>query len=244
MKLNDDLQNYLAQSSSKSKASLSSGIKGSDGLLTFWNSNTQAPNAAVVDFDNEPSATSDSGASGWFKSMRVPLLGGSQLSNSEINPPSRIARLCSCFPTLGHRQRLAGFGMSLTLGIVLFSLAAMNIPFLILRARKFALLFSMGSVSVVCSIGFLIGPVNYLTHFLSRERLVLSTTYLASLLATLYSSLLLQSTLLTVPFAIIQILAVVWILVSYIPGGQTGLRFMSSLFTTAVKKTVSQTLPV
>ena len=100
MKLNDDLQNYLAQSSSKSKASLSSGIKGSDGLLTFWNSNTQAPNAAVVDFDNEPSATSDSGASGWFKSMRVPLLGGSQLSNSEINPPSRIARLCSCFPTL------------------------------------------------------------------------------------------------------------------------------------------------
>lgn len=41
-----------------------------------------------------------------------------------------------------------------------------------------------------------------------------------------------------------QVLALLWLLVSYIPGGQTGLRFMTNLFRSAVKRSVSQTLPV
>jgi hypothetical protein len=96
----------------------------------------------------------------------------------------------------------------------------------------------------VCSFSFLWGPVNHLQHLFSRDRLPFTATYFGTLFATLYFALHMQSTPLTVLCAVGQIVALLWFLISYIPGGQTGLQFFSRLFSSAVTSTVSKTLPV
>lgn len=94
------------------------------------------------------------------------------------------------------------------------------------------------------SFAFLWGPVNYVKHLFSVERLPFTVVYFGSLSATLYFSVWLHSTPLTALSAVIQITSLVWFLVSYIPGGQTGLSFFRRIFTSTVKTSVSRTLPV
>lgn len=92
----------------------------------------------------------------------------------------------------------------------------------------------------ICSFSFLWGPVAYLKHMFSRDRLFLTLTYGSTLIATLYFALHLQSTPFTVLFAVGQIITLLWTVVSNVPGGTTGLSFFSKVFS----RSVSTTLPV
>jgi hypothetical protein len=94
------------------------------------------------------------------------------------------------------------------------------------------------------SFSFLWGPWNHIKHLLSCERLPFTAAYLGSIAGTLFSALWLKSTVLVIIFAIIQILALVWFIVSYIPGGTTGLTFMAKLFSKLFTTTVSAGLDV
>lgn len=137
-----------------------------------------------------------------------------------------------------------GFVLCLLMGTFCFSLATLYIPLLVLKARKFAVLYTFGSLFIISSFSLLWGPMNHFKHLFSVQRLPFTTAYFGSMLATLYFSLWLRSTVFTVIFAVIQILALVWYIVSYIPGGQTGLKFFSKIFYAAASKTASKTLPI
>lgn len=52
----------------------------------------------------------------------------------------------SCFPKLSRLQRIVGFIVCIGMGIFCMALSTLYIPVLILKARKFALLFSLGSM--------------------------------------------------------------------------------------------------
>ena len=147
-------------------------------------------------------------------------------------------------PSLTKKQRIMGFVLCLLMGTFCFSLATLYIPLLVLKARKFALLYTFGSLFIISSFSLLWGPMSHFKHLFSVQRLPFTTAYFGSMLATLYFSLWLRSTVLTVIFAVIQILALVWYIVSYIPGGQTGLKFFSKIFYAAASKTASKTLPI
>lgn len=86
--------------------------------------------------------------------------------------------------------------------------------------------------------------MNHLKHLFSRERLCFTASYLGTLIATIYCALIIVSTPLTVLAAVGQVIALLWFLISYIPGGQTGLKFFSRIFSSAVSSSVSKTLPV
>jgi len=143
-------------------------------------------------------------------------------------------------PSLSRTQRLIGFGMCVLMGSICFVLSGFYLPMLIFKARKFCLLFTLGSVFVMSSFSMLWGPWSHLTHLFSKERLPFTLAYLGSLSATLYSALVIQSAILTTMCAIIQIVALVWYLISYLPGGTAGLKMMSSF----ALKGASRTLPV
>ncbi|CAH1405987.1 unnamed protein product [Nezara viridula] len=149
-----------------------------------------------------------------------------------------------CCPTLTRFQRIVGFCICIFMGVLCFTFAAMYIPVLFLKARKFSLLYTMGSLFLICSFSFLWGPLHHLRHLFSRERLCFTLSYLGSLFATLYFALFQQSTPFTVFFAMIQFIALLWFLLSYIPGGHTGLMFFTKLFSSAVASSVSKSLPV
>ncbi|RWS30720.1 protein transport protein SFT2-like protein, partial [Leptotrombidium deliense] len=137
-------------------------------------------------------------------------------------------------------QRIIGFSICLGMGVTCFILASLFIPVLLLKARKFAILFTLGSVFILCSFSFLSGPWNHFKHLFSKERVLFTVCYLGTLISTLYVSLSLQSTALTVVFGLLQITALIWYVISYLPGGQTGLMFFSKIVT----KAASRTLPV
>ncbi|KAK6965237.1 protein transport protein SFT2 [Biomphalaria glabrata] len=147
-------------------------------------------------------------------------------------------------PSLSKKQRIIGFIICLLMGTFCLSLASLYIPFLVLKARKFAMLYTLGSLFVLSSFALLWGPMNHFKHLFSVGRLPFTTTYFGAMLATLYFSLWVQSTVLTIVFAVAQIVALIWYLVSYIPGGQTGLKFFTSIFYAAASKTVGKTLPM
>ncbi|XP_076357848.1 uncharacterized protein LOC143250762 isoform X2 [Tachypleus tridentatus] len=149
----------------------------------------------------------------------------------------------SCFPTLSKGQRIVGFVGCILIGFFCFTLAGFYVPFLLLKARKFALLYSLGSLFIICSFSLLWGPVTHAKQLCSRERLPFTSIYFGTMFTTLYFALWARSTIPTAVSAICQVISLIWYTISYVPGGQTGLHFFSKIFTTAVTRKVNKNLP-
>uniref|UniRef100_G3MSJ4 Vesicle transport protein n=1 Tax=Amblyomma maculatum TaxID=34609 RepID=G3MSJ4_AMBMU len=165
-------------------------------------------------------------------------------SNGGTNGWFAEAATDSCLPSLSRKQRIVGFTGTLVMGCFCMFLAGMYIPVLVFKARKFALLYTLGSLFIISSFALLKGPMNHTRQLFSLKMLPFTTAYFGTTFATLYFALVVQSTLLTVVFTLCQCASIVWYVVSSIPGGETGLKFFSRVFTGVVTRTASKTLPV
>ncbi|KAH8675297.1 Got1/Sft2-like family-domain-containing protein [Xylariales sp. PMI_506] len=96
------------------------------------------------------------------------------------------------------------------------------------KPRKFAILWSFGSVLFLCSWAAMMGPMVYVRHLLSGNRLPFTAAYFGSIFMTLYFSLGLRSTILTLISAIVQLACLLWYLISYFPMGSSGLRLATT----------------
>ncbi|KAK3602737.1 hypothetical protein CHS0354_017183 [Potamilus streckersoni] len=213
-KINDELKSYLSRNSSSPTQGFQSESSGSKFSLNSFNPFRKSPTT-------EENGSGDV-ANSWF-------------SQAQRDP------FC---PSLTKKQRILGFVICLLLGTFCFSMACLYIPLLVLKARKFAALYTLGSLFVISSFSMLWGPANHVKHLFSMGRLPFTTAYLGTLFATLYCSLWIKSSFLTVICAVLQVLALVWYIVSYIPGGQTGLKFFTRICYSASSKTVQSILPV
>ncbi|XP_054242093.1 vesicle transport protein SFT2C [Indicator indicator] len=143
-----------------------------------------------------------------------------------------------CLPGLSRWQRLVGSGLCLLLAAICFGLAALYAPVLLLRARKFALLWSLGSVCALGAAALLRGPARLLREP-SRGFLL----YLVALGGTLYAALGLRSTLLTALGAAVQLGAAAAALLTALPGGGAGLRLFGGFLSAALRRR-GKALPV
>lgn len=142
--------------------------------------------------------------------------------------------------SLDFKGRLIWFAVCFGCGLSCFLISLMYLPVLVFKARKFVIFFTIGSIMIMSSFAFLFGPANHIRHTFSRARLPFTSAYIGSLTATLFVAIQLQSTILTVIFAICQILSLVWYFVSYLPHGHTTMKYFASMLT----RSVSSTLPV
>ncbi|KAG8196858.1 hypothetical protein JTE90_027570 [Oedothorax gibbosus] len=161
-------------------------------------------------------------------------------SNSWFNSAEKDT-VCS---SLSKTQRIVGFMGCILMGCFCFVLAGFYAPLLLLKARKFCLLYSMGSLFIIGSFSLLWGPCNHIKHLCSYERLPFTSVYFGTMFLTLYSALWMKNTLLTAICAICQVVALIWFVFTYIPGGQTGLKFFTRICTSVVTRTSSKILPV
>ncbi|NWU66126.1 SFT2C protein, partial [Pterocles burchelli] len=143
-----------------------------------------------------------------------------------------------CLPGLSRWQRLAGSGLCLLLAALCFGLAALYAPLLLLRSRKFALLWSLGSLCALGAAALLRGPARLLWEP-SRGSLL----YLGALGGTLYAALALRSTFLTALGATVQLGAAAAALLAALPGGTAGLRRLSGLLSALLRRR-GKALPV
>ncbi|KAM8928214.1 vesicle transport protein SFT2C isoform 1-T2 [Lycaon pictus] len=126
----------------------------------------------------------------------------------------------ACWPGVTRAQRLAASGVCLLLAALCFGLAALYAPALLLRARKFALLWSLGSALALAGGTLLRGGAacgRLLRGEESPSRPAL--LYAAALGATLYAALGLRSTVLTALGACVQVAALLAALCGLLPWG-------------------------
>ena len=152
--------------------------------------------------------------SGWFSSW------ASNFSQSE-----------SWFETLGlsRIQRYIAFGITIFFSLILFLVAFIRFPFVILSPRKFVVPYCFASLLVVVSFGFIHGFVSYSKHLFSADRRLVSALFLGTTLTTLYVAVSLHSYILTAVFSVIQFLSLISYVISYLPGGKSGLGMMASM---------------
>ncbi|XP_057437145.1 uncharacterized protein LOC130729399 isoform X2 [Lotus japonicus] len=117
--------------------------------------------------------------------------------------------LCSLSPT----QRIFGFAACLVAGLacMLLSLIVFAKPI------KFALLFTFGHLLAVGSTAFLLGPAQQLQMMLDPVRVFATAIFLGCVVVALICALWIHSKLLTIIAIIIEIGALIWYSLSYIP---------------------------
>ncbi|KAI8967981.1 Got1/Sft2-like family-domain-containing protein, partial [Mycotypha africana] len=126
---------------------------------------------------------------------------------------------------LSRVERIIAFALCLALGAGCFSLSFFFLP---LFPGKFAATFTLGSILVLVSVALLRGPLSHIKHMMSKERLPFTISYVGSMILTLYAAIGLRAMILTIIFAVIQIIALIWYVGSYIPGGISTLRYGTS----------------
>ncbi|KAJ6131136.1 hypothetical protein N7523_001596 [Penicillium sp. IBT 18751x] len=143
------------------------------------------------------------------------------------------------FFALSRWDRMLIFGACNLGAAVCFLICFFLFPVLTLKPRKFAVLWSVGSVLFLLSWAVLMGPWSYAKHLISGSRLPFTAAYFGSIGLTLYFAIGRQNLFLTLISSICQLVALVWYLVSYFPMGSTGLQYMGRFGVNRVSAWVS-----
>ncbi|KAJ8471452.1 hypothetical protein OPV22_025795 [Ensete ventricosum] len=110
-------------------------------------------------------------------------------------------------------QRLYGFAASLVIGVA-FMLLSLIVFY---RPIKFGIMFTFGNILAVGSTAFLIGPVQQARMMLDPVRIYATAIYVGSAIVALVCALGIHSKMLTLIAIIIEICALVWYSLSYVP---------------------------
>lgn len=129
---------------------------------------------------------------------------------------------------LSRFEKIVGFGCCLAASMFCFIFSFFMFPVLALNPRKFALLWTMGSFLFVMSFGILQGPYAYIRHLTSRDRIIFSGIFFGSIVLTMYCALILRSTILTLLASIVEVVAILYYVISYFPFGATTLTWFTS----------------
>mmetsp|Transcript_24767 Transcript_24767/g.64496 ORF Transcript_24767/g.64496 Transcript_24767/m.64496 type:complete len:205 (+) Transcript_24767:109-723(+) len=150
-------------------------------------------------------------------------------------------------PSMSRKDRVLAFVGLSAFALICFGLSMMLLPVVVIKARKFALLFSLGSLSAQGSVAMLRGPASFFGYMFSKEKAAVSGAYLGSLLLTVYCAMGLRKTIPTVFCATLQLLILGQFVLGYIPGGTFGIKMLGKLWyktmTTVVWPMLKRCLP-
>lgn len=141
----------------------------------------------------------------------------------------------SCFTwtdehSLPSSQQFMQFGGLMVAGGLFLTVSFfVGLPLIIISPSKFAVSFTVGCLLTMGAFAALRGWKQQLDHLLSPERRYFTLTYLGSMIATLYSSLIMHSYIFSILCSVIQILSLAYYVASYFPGGTAGMQFFGSI---------------
>jgi len=126
----------------------------------------------------------------------------------------------SCFPTLTWKERAVGFMVCFSLGFLIDLLSFGSIIGLFGDPSKFAITYSLGVIVALLGTSFLIGPARQLKSMGEPTRIITSTIFVISIIATLVSALVLHQNILTLICILVEFSSFFWYCLSYIPYGR------------------------
>mmetsp|Transcript_12562 Transcript_12562/g.34616 ORF Transcript_12562/g.34616 Transcript_12562/m.34616 type:complete len:207 (+) Transcript_12562:747-1367(+) len=141
-------------------------------------------------------------------------------------------RTLPLFQPIDHRRRRRPFSQRSP------DANANNDTTVMFKPQKFALSFTCGSLMFMASFGILTGPMEHIKGMCAPDRMLFTTIYLGSMFVTLYLTCTkggLQGYALVMISSGVQLLALLWYLVSFLPGGTMGLSIVMRAMVTMLK---------
>ncbi|KAF0700919.1 Aste57867_8567 [Aphanomyces stellatus] len=207
--------NNLTKSFSAATSSFSSWGQSLMKNLPSPQSDAETASLASEETDLESGAQSDS------STVNSPAAASLQSLWSNIKSKSQTALSPAQMENVkSYPQRFRAFVLLLLLAALFFGMASLFLPLLLIRPSKFALSFSLGSICCLSAVAALRGWKSYCASLLQGQ-ILLTTLYLMSLGATLYSCLVMGSYLYVLISAGLQLVTLGYFLVSAFPGGVT-----------------------
>lgn len=127
----------------------------------------------------------------------------------------------------------------LILSALFFALAfAVGMPMIYIRPQKFALSFTFGSLTFMGSFAILKGPYEHVTGMLVPDRLPFTIVYVGSIMATLFFTFTVGGAsgyVLVMACSAAQLLALMWYLITFLPGGAQGMQVLTAAIYTLLK---------
>ena len=175
----------------------------------------------VTDVEKEPLIEGSSERASTWAALRA------RVGAAPPPPPGRChclwRRLPSC--TLSYRQRLVGFCVCIGCGLLLSLTSLLSFGALLAgNPTPFAFKYTLGSLLSMSASSFLVGPAKQCEGMCAPVRRFASLLYVASLCATLFCIFRLHDRLLTSIAMCLQLAAMVWYCLTYVPFGGVVLR--------------------
>lgn len=130
---------------------------------------------------------------------------------------------------LSYFERLSLFVVALIGAFACYAICIFLFPFLSLRPRKFALIWSLGSVLFLLAFAILNGFPNFVQHLLSKDRIYFTAAFLGSILLTLFFSMVWPINICVAIACIIQVISSLYYTISYAPFGRQGLNMTTNV---------------
>ena len=112
-------------------------------------------------------------------------------------------------------------------GIGLITIAFFLLPYFVLAPQKVSMLINLGSISILCSFGFLKGFYNYfVVELLCGPRKLYAIGYILSIVLSMYASVIKKSYIATIITLAFEVVFLLYFICSSFPGGRTGLTYM------------------
>jgi hypothetical protein len=131
----------------------------------------------------------------------------------------------------------------LFISALFFALAFfVGLPMIALKPQKFALSFTCGSITFMGSFGILKGPWEHFSSMFAADRMFFTTIYLGSMFLTLYLTFTkggVKGYVLVMTASGAQLVALLWYLISFLPGGSMGLGLVLRALATMLKPIIS-----
>mmetsp|Transcript_28685 Transcript_28685/g.80851 ORF Transcript_28685/g.80851 Transcript_28685/m.80851 type:complete len:229 (-) Transcript_28685:255-941(-) len=190
----------------------------------------------------DENGSTNSSSSSWFDlEQQMPSFSteGMPVVSFESMKQSMEAQMPKKILGMGYQQRFQVFCAMLFLSALFFALAFfVGLPTIALKPQKFALSFTCGSLMFMGSFGILTGPMEHLKGMFAPDRMFFTTIYLGSMFLTLYLTFTkggIQGYALVIAASGAQLLALLWYLISFLPGGSMGLSLVLRAMATMLK---------
>jgi len=118
----------------------------------------------------------------------------------------------------------AKFVITFVIGCLFIAMSLLYIPLLVVDPSHFACMFTVGSVTVLSSFVFFSSPKALLRSMAQRQRRLCSFSYVVGLVGTLWATMYMKDLILTACFAVLQAVALLFFIASYLPGGKAILK--------------------
>lgn len=136
--------------------------------------------------------------------------------------PAKLAKFCGVF----------------SLGLVLVVISLNFVPLMVLKPQLFATFFTLGSMTMMSSFILLAGVQAFATALMQQKKLPFSVAYIVGLIGTLWATVIKRSYIFTSIMVVLQAVALLYFVCSYLPGGTATLNMLGRLGGRSVRSLV------